>query len=296
MSESDRGDTAANWYNHLAMACDWGIGVPAGSSLQCEAAAHAAFEEIDRLEAQLSRFRTDSDIARLNRLQPGDWLTIGPALLDCLTIAARVHESTGGAFDIGIGALVPGRTGTDLRDNSAVRPASMRCLCVDAEARQVQVSVAGVVFDLGAIGKGYAADCAVAILQEWGVSAAIVHAGQSSIRAFGDCDWPVAVRDPRDEAQRIAELTLKNESLGGSGLRTRGAHIIDPRSGQQVTGVAGAWARADDAAHADAISTAMMVMARDELDRFFAANPEIGGLRADVDGPELRLSSWGRWR
>ena len=296
MNENDRGGPATNWFEHLAMACDWGIGIPAEHSQKSEAAAQAAFEEIDRLEAQLSRFRTESDIARLNRLNPGEWLTIGPALLDCLTIAARVHEATAGAFDIGVGALVPGRTPSDSPENRVNPQIGMRCLRVDAAARCVQVSIAGVVFDLGANGKGYAVDFAVEILQAWGVPAAIVHAGQSSMRAFGNCNWPVAVRDPREEAQRIAEFALKNESLGGSGLRTRGAHIIDPRTVQPVTNIAGAWVRADDAAHADAISTAMMVMTRDEVDRFFAANPEIGGLRAEEDGPALRLSGWGRWR
>lgn len=296
MKPTSRDFANVHWLEHQAMACDWGVGVRDVDAGKARSAAQAAFDEIDRLETELSRFRTDSDITRLNRLRPGESLTVGPAMMDCLAIAARVHGATGGAFDIGVGALVPGRGQPNSLEKTQKRSVGMRCLRVDAEARQVQVSTAGVIFDLGAIGKGYAADCAVEILQEWGVSAAIVHAGQSSIRAFGDCDWPVAVRDPRDEAQRIAELVLKNESLGGSGLRTRGAHIIDPRTGQSVTDVAGAWARAGDAAHADAISTAMMVMTRDELGRFFAANPEIGGLLAEGNGPEMRLSSWGRWR
>lgn len=295
MSANDRNLPAVRWFEHQAMACDWGIGIREKTAQSAEAAAQAAFDEIDRLEAELSRFRSDSDIARLNRLRPGERLTVGPALLECLTIAARVHDATAGAFDIGVGALLPLGGAAQLQGAPCEKTIGMRCLRVDAARRQVWVSSAGVVFDLGAIGKGYAADCAAAVIQEWGISAAIVHAGQSSIRAFGDCAWPVAVRDPREDRRKLADLSLRNGSLGGSGVRVRGAHIVDARTGEPVAGVDGAWALAADAAYADAVSTAMMVMSAEEIDRFFASNPGIGGMRATSADSELQLRRWGTW-
>ena len=52
----------------------------------------------------------------------------------------------------------------------------------------------GTTLDLGGIGKGYAVDCAIALLQARGCSAGWVNAG-GDVRAFGDATLTLQLRD-----------------------------------------------------------------------------------------------------
>ena len=67
-------------------------------------AAQAAFELVDRLEQELSRFVENSDISRINHLAAGQGTRVSPWTMECLEIAWHVYGLTGGAFDVSIGS------------------------------------------------------------------------------------------------------------------------------------------------------------------------------------------------
>src|SRR6476646_5528771 len=67
-----------------------------------EQAAQAAFDLVDRLERELSRFVPNSDISRINELAPGE-RTVAPTTIECLVSARHAFELTGGVFDVSIG-------------------------------------------------------------------------------------------------------------------------------------------------------------------------------------------------
>jgi hypothetical protein len=140
----------------------------------------------------------------------------------------------------------------------------------------------GVALDFGALGKGYALDCVVAILREWGFDCALAHAAFSSVYALGAPPgmdgWPLALADPRSEDGALGTLLLRDAAIGGSGFHTQGRHILDPRSGTQVQGKLASWAVVESAARADALSTALVVMAPGEIEQFLAAHSDISGL------------------
>src|SRR5947209_8560576 len=71
-----------------------------------EGAANEALDEIVRLDAQLSHYRDDSDIARLNASAASGWVRVEPCLYGLLERCAVVSRATGGAFDITAGPLV----------------------------------------------------------------------------------------------------------------------------------------------------------------------------------------------
>jgi thiamine biosynthesis lipoprotein len=71
-----------------------------------EQAAWAAFELLDRLEQELSRYVENSDISRINSLAADQPVLVGLACLECLEISARIHAETDGAFDVTAGRLV----------------------------------------------------------------------------------------------------------------------------------------------------------------------------------------------
>ena len=67
---------------------------------------------------------------------------------------------------------------------------------------------------------------------------------------------------------------MQGRALSGSGLQ-KGSHIIDPRTAQPVKGKYAAWACAPDAAAADALSTAFMVMTPDEVGKYCLHHPDV---------------------
>lgn len=310
------------------MACDWEIALYHADARYAEQAAGAAFAEVDRLEQELSRFIATSDIAQLNRLQPGQVLRLGADAVACLALARELHDATGGAFDPTIGALLPnaarsadstaGSAGSAAREpqdpvrqapgrvsslgasgldtQTPLRSWGMKSLQLDAAERTVRVAQAGLIVDLGALGKGYAVDRAVEVLREWGIAAARVHSGQSTVFCLGappgEPGWTVSVRNPGDHARTLGKLVLRDAAFSGSGVALHGAHIIDPRTGDPAEHRRGAWALAPTAALSDAVSTAFMVMSDEEIAAFCTYRPEVRALCATYD-PHCPLWSMG---
>ncbi len=183
-------------------------------------AAEAAFALTQRLERDLSRFIANSDISRINRLEAGEATRVGPDTLECLVIARHMFEVTDGAFDISIGT-------------------GLSSIELDEDACLVRATRAGVRLDLGGIGKGYAVDLMADVLEEWGLHAALVHGGFSSVLALDGPEdgegWPLTLSDPAAPARVLARLSACQTSLGASGL-VQGRSHRGPAHGR-----AGAW-------------------------------------------------------
>jgi FAD:protein FMN transferase len=244
-------------------------------------AAQAAFDLVDRLERELSRFIPNSDIGRINHLEAGELTRVSPSTLECLVIARHAFALTGGAFDVSIGTGLPS-------------------LELEADECLVRATRNGVRLDLGGIGKGYAVDLMAELLEEWGLDLALVHGGFSSILALepptGHDGWPLTLSDPAAPSRVLRRLSARQTALGASGLR-KGDHIVDPRTGEPVSGRLAAWvvvprprpARAEApgegeprmaaAAVTDALTTAFMLLTPAEIEELCDRSP---GLEAWV--------------
>ncbi len=228
------------------MACEFGIAIRGEDAVYARQAADAALSELPRIEGELSRFRPDSDVARINALPPGRWLTVGPDSAACLRIALRAFRLSAGTFDPAFRSPENGRSRSGF---GRVK--------VDLRRPRVRVS-APVSLDLGGIGKGHAVDRLVLVLREWGIRSALVHAGTSSVRAIGG-PWFVALRHPVRSDRTVGRISLSDQSLGASAQARNGPHIRDPRTGRPPAR-SGAWAWHSSAALADALSTACLLL------------------------------------
>lgn len=246
-------------FHHHAMATYYEVRIANEDRTYAAQAAQAAIDLLDQLEKQLSRFRPDSNVARIAALVPGETMRLSEPAFACLTIAKEMELATHGAFSVTAAAL---QTQNEPPQWSLLpEEAVIRC-----ESGQLQ-------FDLGAIGKGFALDRMAELLNEWDCPAYLLIAGGSSILAGAApkdaVGWSCGLGD--DNAQQ--RLFLSNASLSGSGLSVKGNHILDPRNGQTAPRQSRAWALTDAAAESDALSTACMVMNHAEISTVLAQHP-----------------------
>jgi FAD:protein FMN transferase len=269
-------------FRHHAMATIFEVMIDGEKEEYATQAAAAVFEEIDRLELDLSRFLPNSDISRINNLPPHGFTPVSEATFECLAISRRCWEETGGAFDITLGAL-------------------MEDLLLDETSLVVGVGERRPRLDLGAVGKGYAVDRALALLKEWGIGSALVHGGTSTAGAYGGVQgahgWPLTISSFDDPSATLKTVHLAGEALSGSGVR-KGLHIIDPRTRAPARLRNAAWAVSKGAAESDAYSTACMVLDREAVAALCERRAGLGVMIIDAgESPEPeRLAVFGtRW-
>jgi len=272
-----------------------------------EGAAYAAFDLLDRLEQDLSRFVHVSDVTRINKLQPGEAIRLGDAAFECLGIAIQVWRETGGAFDVTLGALKDSLSrarqqaapSAPLRSRLGPKAAKalmgMDRLELHKDEREVLLKGPPVSVDLGGIGKGYAVDKMVESLKEWSITTALVHGGESSIYGMsappGSEGWKVAAANPKRPAQALKTVLLRDRSLSASSV-VADPHILDPRTGKPVKGRLGAWSLAPTAALADALSTAFMIMPDEAIAAYCRQHAACAALCAKRKGGRVEARGW----
>lgn len=282
-----------------AMGCRFEIFLNAGEHPGAEERGLAAFELIAQLEADLSVYRGDSELSRVNRYAGEMPVGVSAGLIRLLERCRDLHRQTRGALDVTAGPLTKawgfferrGRVPAD-EDLSAARAVTgFEKLRIDGRKRTVQFERVGMEINLGAVGKGYALDQAAREMASGGVRHFLIHAGQSSILARGNRrdgnsqgGWPVNIRHPLRPEQLLAEIRLRDAAFATSGsgvqyFRHEGrkfGHILDPRTGQPAEGVISANVVAPSGLLADALSTAFYVLGVERSLEYVAERPEIG--------------------
>ena len=221
-----------------------------------EAASEEAFEEVRRLDRMLSNYRPESEWSEVNRRAAERPVRVSAELFQLLSACVEYSRQSEGAFDISVGPLMKvwgfykgsGHLPQAAEVRRALATVGYRNILLDPAGRTVRFAREGVELDPGGIGKGYAVDRMVDILRKDGIASALVSASGSSIYALGappgEAGWKVRIRDPKDEARTVTEVTLKNESMSTSGnyekfFLAEGkmySHIMDPRTGFPATG------------------------------------------------------------
>jgi thiamine biosynthesis lipoprotein len=258
-----------------AMACRFEITLSGEDSGFLEAA-RDALTEVDRVEDRLTVFRETSDLVDLNRRAARESVALDAEMMSVLSTCRRLSVETEGAFDPTSTPLSrcwgflkrEGRLPLQTEIEAARACVGINNVSFDANAATVRFQHDGTELNLGGIGKGYALDRVAALLVESGVEHALISAGGSSLRAVGGRGggFRVDLCSPARKAP-LVRLRLHDASLGTSGASLqfveieghRYGHVIDPRTGWPASGVLSASVVADDAASADALSTAFLV-------------------------------------
>jgi thiamine biosynthesis lipoprotein len=252
------------------------------------AAGEEALDEVERLEAQMSLYRPDSELSGLNARAAAAPVTVEPRFFRFLERVATLSAATDGAFDPTIaplmrlwGLVASAPEAARLPDTAALAAArecvGMQHVALEAEAHTVRFLRPGMSLDLGAVGKGYAVEQAAALLCDAGVEAALIHAGTSTVAALGtppDAEaWSVAIRHPTSPERPLAQAHLRDCALSVSAPHgksftldgRRYGHVLDPRTGAPVHSALLAAVITDSPTDSDALSTALLTLGADGL-------------------------------
>jgi len=256
------------------------------------------FEEVDRLDEQMSNYKPDSELSAINREAASHPVVVEPGLFHLLEISVHRSEETDGAFDITVAPLMKswgffrgrGRLPTGAEISQVLERVGYQHLKLDAEHRTIRFDEPGIDLDLGGIAKGYAVDRAVDILRSNGITSALVSSGTSSIYALGSPPgargWKITVRDPYDAHRPADVIHLQNYSLSTSGSYEKFfeiggknyCHIMNPHTGWPVQGVLSTVVLAATGTDTDGRSAGCFVMGVERTRRYLATHPNIAAI------------------
>jgi thiamine biosynthesis lipoprotein len=279
------------------------------------AALQAAVDEVD---AQMSAWKADSDLMRLNAAPEGTWVAVPERLCAVLRLGLEIGRASGGAFDIGMGdAVMAWGFGHEAAaaDAEGIRAAMAAPRCPAHEVLEIGALEIGdrhvrksapIALDLNGIAKGYGVDRLAETLGEHGITAALVGI-DGEMRALGlrpdGQSWTIAVEAPDpDRRAPHSILALQDAAVATSGdyrhwVEVQGRHLshtMDPRRGTPlIASPASVTVVARTCAEADAWATALMVKGSLEGATLARRYP-LDALFIDREGDHLRETRVGR--
>ena len=278
---------------------------------EVDAATRAVEAAVASVDAACSRFRDDSELAKLNAAG-GAVVAASPVLLDALSVAVRAAQLTDGLVDPTVGtamrvlgydrdyAHVPA-TGPPLVIRIGAVP-GWQVITIDPVAGTVRVP-AGVSVDLGATTKAWCADRAAAAAASASCSGVLVSLG-GDVAVAGpppSGGWRVRVTDHHGASDDAPGQTV---AIASGGIATSGItarrwrrggeevhHIVDPGTG---TSAPGPWrtvsVAAGTCADANTASTAAIVLG-ERAPAWLEAH-RLAARLVRADGEVVRTAGW----
>jgi thiamine biosynthesis lipoprotein len=249
----------AHTFKHEAMKTTFTLRLIHAQAEGARDAANQAFALIDEIENTLSRYISGSEVSQINCMQSGQSLFISETCYECIRTALKIYTESDGLFDITLGRQIEHQKNT----LKGIVPALEGQLMVDPDRPAIHCVEAGREIDLGGIGKGYALDRIVPLLRDLGIKSGLVAAGASTQLAFGESTWKIQLTG----SINLPIVELKNQALSVSGIGIQGSHIVSPRQTESTQyAQERVWVSHEEAAYADAWSTACLLMTESELE------------------------------
>jgi thiamine biosynthesis lipoprotein len=287
--------------------------MPGGDTAADEAVRAAIDRELEHANHLLSGWNPRSEISRLNQHTSSEPFPVSRDTLAALALARRASELTGGAFDAtvlplveawGFGPSGAARASPSDEALSALRArVGYRMLELDPARSTVRKARPDLACDVSGLGDGWTADRIAAALVALGHRDVLVDVG-GEVAARGHradgARWRVAVEWPDGAPEHTLVLELLDAGVATSGdyrkawtdaQGRRVSHILDPRSGRPIGDELASVSVVDpDAAWADALATALMVLGPD-AGRALAARERIAA-RFVARQPDGGLAEW----
>lgn len=278
---------------------------------------HAALLEYHQLYDIYNEYEGVVNLCRINREAASAPLAVDSRILDLLEMGKQAGEETGGKVNVALGSVLTlWRTCREagLADPANAALPSMEALraaaehidpadiVIDREASTVFLADPLLKIDVGAVGKGYAAEqvarWAAEHAEEYGVTSALLNLG-GNIRAVGcradGAPWKVGIQDPK-KAETGGLLMLVGLD-GEDALVTSGdyqryysvngkryAHIIDPDTLMPPEYMSSVSVLCPDSGRADALSTTLFLMPVEQGKALVESLPDVEAVWVAADG------------
>ncbi len=238
-------------------------------------AIHAAATEIQRLEDKYSRYKKDNYLYKVNQAaQHGSSITIDEEFSSILDFADACYQQSDGLFDITSGVL---RQAWDFQSGKIPGQELINNLktfvgwqYVKREPGKITFLKPGMELDFGGIIKEYAVDRAATACREHGIRFGLVDLG-GDMHCIGPHPdgrpWVIDIRHPRDNSKPLATVAITTGALASSGdyercitiNKERYCHVLSPKTGWPVRGIAGVAVVAEQCVLAGSICTIAML-------------------------------------
>ena len=264
---------------HVALSAEVRVVAAAESEEASERALAAAFAAADSVaKLVVPNFET-SEIRAINEAAGKSPVRVSPWTERIILATIRWADRTGGAFDPTIGPLAAiwgfgtevSRAPTELETRQALQLIGYSKVEYDPEAHTIFLPGEGMQLDVRGAAKGFALDRMKEAMIEAGATSGIMDfAGEMLFFGPGpeDGEWPIVLTDPYDPSRNFAYLHLPPGGLATSSFYDRSVeiggprygHVIDPRTGQPIAGMASVIVYTSEGVVADILATGLFVV------------------------------------
>ena len=296
------GSALAEWYTEQAAIMGTAINVELwhDNEQHGRALTDAVMAEMNRIDELMSTYKPDSELSYINAHASEGPVTASSELLKLIIRALDYSVVTAGAFDItyaSAGQYYDYRAGkkpSNAQLQNALPAINYRHVKIDPQRSTIEFMRPGVRIDLGGIAKGYAVDRSIDLLQQAGVSNAIVSAGGDT-RVIGkrwDRSWKIGIRNPRQRDSIASMVPLENSAISTSGDYeryfeedgVRYHHILNPGTGKSTNEIQSSSIIGADATDTDALSTSVFVLGVQQGIQLINALPGTEAIIIDNEG------------
>ena len=273
------------------------------------------FKILRSIEEKMSMHIADSAIAKINAHAGKESVKIDDETFFVLETAKNYAQKTQGAFDPTIGSLVAlwNVTGNENFGSGPKVPSYEEILKVqklvgydklilDARQKTAFLQEEGMLLDVGAIAKGYAADVLAEKICQNGITKATLDLG-GNVYVLGEkqknTPWNVGIRTPSfTENSTLLSIPLQDTSLVTSGMYERYFeengkkyhHILDRKTGFPAENdILSVSIVCESSMLADILSTACFVMGKDKALSFLAQEASERALEAIIVDNQKRI-------
>ncbi len=240
--------------------------------------ANLVIADVQRIEQRYSRYRDDSVLTKINlTADQGGSIQIDEETLALINYADACYKQSDGLFDITSGVL---REVWDFKSQTIPSEKQIKQVLprigwekVSVFGNTLSFANPGMQIDFGGIGKEYAVDRAATLCQQQGVQYGLVDLG-GDIKVIGPHadgkPWSVGIRHPRNPGQLMANINVSRGGVASSGdyerciilNGKRYSHVLNPKTGWPVAGMASITVIAEQCVIAGSISTISMLKER----------------------------------
>jgi len=238
---------------------------------------------LDAVDRMMSTYKADSEISRFSSNATTEWQQVSAEFCASVENALALSAVTNGAFDITVGPMVnlwgfgPSKSidkpPADADIRKMLSAVGYEHLQADCSRPALRKDITGLILDMSAFGKGYAADRVADGLEDAGIGDYLVEVGGelrvAGRNAKGEL-WAVGIEAPLiDQRRPHTVIRLTDAAVATSGdyrnyfesAGQRYSHTIDTRTGRPVTHSLASVTVVDDSGYrADALATAFLVM------------------------------------